>query len=114
MQVIRFAEVYKSYEKAGLALKNVSFDLRKGEFVFLTGPSGAGKSTLLKLIYMEVRPTDGEVRVSGFSSSKIHRREIPFLRRRLGSSSRTSGYSRTAPRARTSRLRSRSRVAAAT
>jgi cell division transport system ATP-binding protein len=84
MQVIRFSGVYKSYQKGGLALKNVSFSIRKGEFVFLTGPSGAGKSTLLKLIYMELRPTDGEVRVSGYSSSKIHRREIAHLRRRLG------------------------------
>jgi cell division transport system ATP-binding protein len=84
MQVIRFSGVYKSYKKGGLALKNVSFSLSKGEFVFLTGPSGAGKSTLLKLIYMGLRPTEGEVRVSGFSSSRIHGREIPKLRRRLG------------------------------
>lgn len=84
MQVIRFTGVYKSYGKGGLALKNVSFDLGKGEFVFVTGPSGAGKTTLLKLVYMEIRPTEGDVRVSGFSSSKIHRREVPFLRRRLG------------------------------
>ena len=84
MQVIRFTDVYKSYPRGGLALKSVSFHIRKGEFVFLTGPSGAGKTTLLKLIYMELRPTDGEVRVSGYSSAKIHHREIPYLRRRLG------------------------------
>ncbi|MBA2565292.1 MAG: cell division ATP-binding protein FtsE, partial [Gemmatimonadetes bacterium] len=84
MQVIRFTGVYKSYPKGGLALKNVSFSIAKGEFVFLTGPSGAGKSTLLKLVYMDARPTDGEVRVSGFSSAKIHAREIALLRRRLG------------------------------
>jgi cell division transport system ATP-binding protein len=84
MQVIRFTGVYKSYQKGGLALKNVSFAIRKGEFVFLTGPSGAGKTTLLRLIYMETRPTEGEVRVSGFSSARVHRREIPYLRRRLG------------------------------
>ena len=79
MQVIRFSGVYKNYRRGGLALKNVSFAISKGEFVFLTGPSGAGKSTLLKLISMETRPTDGEVRVSGFSSAKIHRREIPWV-----------------------------------
>ena len=84
MQVIRFTGVYKDYRKGGLALKNVGFSIGKGEFVFVTGPSGAGKSTLLKLVYMEIRPTDGEVRVSGFSSAKIQRREIPYLRRRLG------------------------------
>jgi cell division transport system ATP-binding protein len=84
MQVIRFTGVSKSYPRGGLALRNVNLVLSKGEFVFLTGPSGAGKSTLLKLISMELRPTHGEVRVSGFSSARIHRREIPYLRRRLG------------------------------
>ncbi len=84
MQVIRFTDVTKSYGKGAPALQDVSFNLRKGEFVFLTGPSGAGKSTLLKLIYMGARPTSGEVRVSGYSSAKINRREIPHLRRRLG------------------------------
>jgi cell division transport system ATP-binding protein len=84
MQVIRFTGVTKSYDKGPPALQNVGFSLRKGEFVFLTGPSGAGKTTLLKLIYMGTRPTAGEVRVSGYSSSKIHRRDIPRLRRRLG------------------------------
>jgi cell division transport system ATP-binding protein len=84
MQVIRLTGVTKSYGKGAPALKNVSFSVTKGEFLFLTGPSGAGKSTLLKLIYMGTRPTDGEVRVSGYASGKIHRREIPHLRRRLG------------------------------
>jgi len=84
MQVIRFTGVTKSYGKGAPALKGVSFNLAKGEFVFLTGPSGAGKTTLLKLIYMGTRPTDGEVRVSGYSSAKIPRREISHLRRRLG------------------------------
>jgi cell division transport system ATP-binding protein len=84
MQVIRFTGVTKSYGKGAPALKNVGFSLAKGEFAFLTGPSGAGKSTLLRLIYMGTRPTEGEVRVSGYSSSRVHRREIPRLRRRLG------------------------------
>jgi cell division transport system ATP-binding protein len=84
MQVIRLTGVTKSYGKGAPALKDVGFTVKKGEFLFLTGPSGAGKSTLLKLIYMGTRPTDGEVRVSGYSSTKIHRREIPHLRRRLG------------------------------
>jgi cell division transport system ATP-binding protein len=84
MQVIRFTGVSKSFPRGGLALRHLNLVLSKGEFVFLTGPSGAGKSTLLKLISMELRPTHGEVRVSGFSSARIHRREIPYLRRRLG------------------------------
>jgi cell division transport system ATP-binding protein len=82
--MIRFTKVTKEYPRLGAALSNASFSVAKGEFVFLTGPSGAGKSTILKLIYMEERPTDGEVRVGGMSSVTIKPREIPKLRRRLG------------------------------
>jgi cell division transport system ATP-binding protein len=84
--MIRFDAVSKIYPRAGehAALKNVTFRVNKGEFVFLTGPSGAGKSTILKMLYMDERPTSGEVRVSGYSSNEIKQREIPKLRRRLG------------------------------
>ncbi|UCC47532.1 MAG: cell division ATP-binding protein FtsE [Gemmatimonadota bacterium] len=82
--MIKLINVYKEFPRSGLALKNVSFHLRKGEFAFLTGPSGAGKTTVLQVIHMAERPTDGEVRVSGFSSRRIRRRDIPKLRRRVG------------------------------
>jgi cell division transport system ATP-binding protein len=84
--MIRFDNVSKIYPRAGehAALKNVTFRVNKGEFVFLTGPSGAGKSTILKMIYMDERPSSGEVRVSGYSSSDIKHRDIAKLRRRLG------------------------------
>jgi cell division transport system ATP-binding protein len=82
--LIKFTSVYKDYPRSGLALKNVNFHVRKGEFVFLTGHSGAGKSTVLKLIQMADLPSGGEVRVSGYSSIRLRRSDIPKLRRKLG------------------------------
>lgn len=82
--MIKLSHVSKAFPNGGLALKDVSFQIAKGEFAFLTGHSGAGKSTALKLMYAEERPTAGEVRVSGFDIAQLSRREIPVLRRRLG------------------------------
>ncbi len=82
--MIKLINVYMEYPRSGLALKNVSLHLAKGEFAFLTGPSGAGKSTVLRLVHMVERPSDGEVRVSGYSSKRLRRRDIPQLRRRVG------------------------------
>jgi len=82
--MVRFEHVFKEYPRSGMALSDVTFSVRKGEFCFLTGHSGAGKSTLLRLIHMEEPPTRGEVRVSGYSASRIRPREIAFLRRKIG------------------------------
>jgi len=82
--MIRLNHVRKEYGRNGVALDDVSLELRKGEFCFLTGHSGAGKSTILKLIHMAERPTSGEVRVSGYSSDTIRPREVAMLRRKIG------------------------------
>ncbi|MGE5144277.1 MAG: cell division ATP-binding protein FtsE [Acidobacteriota bacterium] len=82
--MIKLTNVFKTYAKGGLALKDVTFHIAKGEFAFLTGHSGAGKSTVLKLIYADERPTEGEVRVSGYVVTDLSPREVPHLRRRLG------------------------------
>jgi cell division transport system ATP-binding protein len=82
--VIKLSNVFKAYPKGDLALKDVTLEVGKGEFVFLTGHSGAGKSTILKLVYAEERPTSGEVRVSGYNVTQLRARDVPLLRRRLG------------------------------
>ena len=73
-----------AYPRGGMAVKDLTFRIAKGEFAFLTGHSGAGKSTILKLISAATRPTQGEVKVSGFDVGALSAREIPKLRRRLG------------------------------
>ena len=82
--IIRFVNVAKEYPRTGVALTGVTMSVAKGEFVFLTGPSGSGKSTLLKMIYMEERPSRGDVRVSGVSSSTARGSDVSKLRRKLG------------------------------
>jgi cell division transport system ATP-binding protein len=84
--MIRLNKVTKIYQRSGgsAALRDVTLHIAKGEFAFLTGPSGAGKSTILKLLYMEERPTSGEVRISGYNSADLKPRDISKLRRRLG------------------------------
>jgi cell division transport system ATP-binding protein len=82
--MIRITDVAKEYPRSGVALAHVSFQVRKGEFVFLTGPSGSGKTTILKLLYMDDRPTRGEVWINGVSSNDASGRDITRLRRRIG------------------------------
>jgi len=82
--MIRFTHVFKRYEGGYDALKNISFELNRGEMVFLTGHSGAGKSTLLRLIALIERPSRGEAVVNGQDLTKLPRRRLPNFRRDLG------------------------------
>ncbi len=82
--MIQFYHVDKIYEDNWYALRDVSLQVDKAEFVFLTGASGAGKSTLLRLLYIQELPTHGQVIVAGHSSATIKRKEIPYLRQKLG------------------------------
>ena len=63
---------------------DLSVTLQKGEMAYLIGPTGSGKSTLLKLLYMDVKPDFGLVRVGHYASDRIADKEVPFLRRSLG------------------------------
>jgi len=63
---------------------DLNFDLDEGEFAFLIGKSGVGKSTLLQMIYMNLLPTSGYVRVDGYDTKSIKPRQLPLLRKKLG------------------------------
>ncbi len=63
---------------------DLSLSLDKGEMVYLIGPTGSGKSTVLKLLYMDIKPDFGFVRVGHYQSDRITDKDIPFLRRSLG------------------------------
>ena len=65
-------------------LRDVTFQMSRGEFVFLTGPSGAGKTTLLKLLFRAERPTDGQILVNGMNVGAMSPGRIPELRRTMG------------------------------
>jgi cell division transport system ATP-binding protein len=76
--------VSKSYSAGSFALRDVSLEVGRGEFVFLTGPSGAGKTTLLKLILAAERPSEGQIVVLGRNIARLRETAIPRLRRRIG------------------------------
>ena len=82
--MIEFKNVVKSYTQGNTALQGVSMQIQDGEFAFLVGPSGSGKSTIIRMITGELRPTSGSVHVNGYTLERIHRREVPYMRRTVG------------------------------
>ena len=82
--MIRFEQVGKRYPNGHVGLHELSFRVRRGEFLFVTGHSGAGKSTLLRLLLAMERPTSGKLLLAGQDLSTITNAQIPFLRRQIG------------------------------
>ncbi len=82
--IISFEDVTKKYQNGVEALRNLSFRIEEGEFVFLMGSSGAGKSTLIKLILLEERPTSGRIYVKSRNVAQIKRAQIQTYRRSIG------------------------------
>jgi cell division transport system ATP-binding protein len=82
--MIRFDNVSKRYDGGGDALRNLSFEVDRGEMAFLTGASGAGKSTLLRLIALIERPTRGQIFVDNRNVGRLKPRHIPEHRRQVG------------------------------
>ena len=82
--MIQLFHVSKEYPGEPPALSDVTLDVEKGEFVFLTGPSGAGKSTLLKLIFCAEAPTAGQILLFGKNVARVTPAEVPWVRRSIG------------------------------
>ncbi len=81
--LIRLFHVHKRYGPKH-ALVDISLDIPKNAFYFVTGPSGAGKTTLLRLLYLGERASEGQILVDGMNLSRIPAKRIPFLRRKFG------------------------------
>ena len=82
--MIRFEQVAKRYPNGHVGLHELSFRVRRGEFLFVTGHSGAGKSTMLRLLLAMERPSAGKLLLAGQDLAKITNAQIPFLRRQIG------------------------------
>ena len=82
--MIRLENVSKMYGSEIPAVRDASFDIAKGDFVFLVGPSGSGKSTLLRLINRQERPERGNVWVAGRNINEMASSQVPYLRRTMG------------------------------
>ena len=81
--IIRMFHVHHNYGNKK-ALIDITLDIPKNDFVFITGPSGAGKTTLLKLLYLAESVSEGQVLIDGMNLSRVPRKRIPYLRRKFG------------------------------
>src|SRR6266516_3810644 len=83
-RVISLVDAGVTYPNGKVALNEVDVTIPRGDFVFLVGASGAGKTTFIRLLIREVLPTTGRVVVAGRDLTRIRRRDVPKLRRRIG------------------------------
>ena len=82
--MIRLEDVSKEYPGGIKALDKVSFEIDKGEFVFIVGDSGSGKTTLFKLLLREIEASSGSIYIEDVDIARLHKNKIPKLRRSLG------------------------------
>ena len=72
------------FQNENRVLKDINLEIGRGEFVYLIGKSGSGKSTLLKTLYADLPAREGSFQIAGFNLNEIKKKEIPFLRRKIG------------------------------
>ncbi|MCK5915272.1 MAG: cell division ATP-binding protein FtsE [Deltaproteobacteria bacterium] len=82
--MIRVSNLSKSYNHPNMILKDVSFKVNRGEFVYLSGPSGAGKTTLFRLLFADLKPDSGQVIIDGLDLSRAGSDRISRMRRSMG------------------------------
>ncbi|HWH12203.1 MAG TPA: cell division ATP-binding protein FtsE [Solirubrobacteraceae bacterium] len=82
--MIEFREVCKSYESGDIGLDGASFEIERGEWVFIVGSTGSGKSTIMRLLIKELDVTSGAIVVAGRNLADIDRKKVPSYRRNLG------------------------------
>ncbi len=83
--MIQLYNVSKKYSgDAAAAVKDLTLQISKGEFLYITGASGAGKTTLLRMLYAAEKPTRGQILIDRQNISRIRSRQIPYLRRKIG------------------------------
>jgi len=82
--MIRVSNLSKSYNYPNLVLKDISFWVKRGEFVYLSGPSGAGKTTLFRLLFADLKPDSGQIVIDGLDLARANTYRIAMLRRQLG------------------------------
>ena len=82
--MIQMENVTKQYANGVTAIKNLNLEIHDGEFVYVIGPSGAGKSTFVKMLYHELMPTSGTIKIDDFDFATMKPSRVPFLRRHIG------------------------------
>jgi len=81
--MIEFHNVSYAHEK-GYGISSLNLTIQEGDFTFLIGPTGSGKTTLMRLVYFDLFPNAGHIKVNGYSSSQISKRKIPKVRQSIG------------------------------